>query len=124
MSNFEYEINYTDEKRIHIEGYLNFVKNWKSEAETVNNETAIEEDHNLNMNNNNIEHAIVLELENYFGQHLNDTNTYEDEEENNAFDENEYEEFEEEKKKNIEIVFSDYLEYVFIVNLDFLHKLK
>ena len=124
MSNFEYEINYTDEKRIHIEGYLNFVKNWKSEAETVNNETAIEEDHNLNMNNNNIEHAIVLELENYFGQHLNDTNTYEDEEENNAFDENEYEEFDEEKKKNIEIVFSDYLEYDFIVNLDFLHKLK
>ena len=113
MSNFEYEINYTDEKRIHIEGYLNFVKNWKSEAETVNNETAIEEDHNLNMNNNNIEHAIVLELENYFGQHLNDTNTYEDEEENNAFDENEYEEFDEKKKKNIEIVFSDYLEYDF-----------
>ena len=123
MSNFENEKYNTEEKRINIEGYINFVNNWKSEAETVNNETAIEEDHNLNMNNNNFEHAIALEMEIIFDQHLNDyANNYEDEEENNGFDENkyeEYEEYEEEKKKNIEKEFSDYLELDFHVDLDF-----
>ena len=123
MSNFENEKYNTEEKRINIEGYINFVNNWKSEAETVNNETAIEEDHNLNMNNNNIEHAIALEMEIIFDQHFNDyANNYEDEEENNGFDENkyeEYEEYEEEKKKNIEKEFSDYLELDFHDDLDF-----
>ena len=115
MSNFENEKN--NEESININGYINYVNNWNSETEIVKNETAIEEDHNLNINSNNIEHPIVLEMEIYCDQYLNDyANNHEDEEKNNAFNGNEYEEFEKEKEKNIKILFSEYLEYVFIAD--------
>ena len=87
-----------------------------SETEIVNRETTTKEDHNLNVEHNNTERAIVVEIENFVDQNFNfyfppDEN--EDEEKNNFFDENE---FEEEKKANVEIIFSDFFEFVDMMN--------
>lgn len=115
MINFEYntfETYETYEQNFKINGYNEFLNHLNSETEIVKRETTIEEDHNLNVEHNNTEHAIVVEIDNFVDQNFNfyfppDEN--EDEEKNNCFDENE---FEEEKKANVEIIFSDFFEFV------------
>lgn len=107
--------NNPDEDNINITGYKDFVNKENSETDVVNLKTAIEEDHNFNDDNNNTEHPIVVEFENFFDQNINayippDEN--EDEEKNICFVENEIEEFEEEKKANTEENFPEYFEFV------------
>ena len=107
--------NNPDEKSANISGYDEFVNKENSETDVVNLKTAIEEEHILNVDNNNTEHPIVVEFENFFDQNINayippDEN--EDEEKNNCFVENEIEEFEEEKKANTEENLPEYLKFV------------
>jgi len=107
--------NHPDEKSAKISGYDEFVNKENSETDVVNLKTAIEEDHNMNFNNNNTEHPIVVEFENFFDQNINDfipPDENEDEEKNKCFVENEIEEFEEEKKANTEENMPDFLKFV------------
>ena len=114
MNNYENE-NYNIVQNSFFKEYINYVDNkLSSEIETVNKQTAIEEDHKLIINDNNIVHPIVLEMDNIFDQDQNLSDENDDKKEIMIYGEEEYEEFEEERKENIKIIFSDYLEHKFI----------
>jgi len=111
MSNNENE-NYNIVDNSFYKEYINFADNkLHSEIETINKQTAIEEDHKLNINEINIEHPIVDEMNNIFDQDQNLSDENDDKKEIMVYGEEEYEKFEEERKENIEIIFSDYLDH-------------